>query len=59
MITLTRRQARSLRGVFRRSTLGIAHRGPIPPIVFTAEDGQLRARHRYNALAIEHVVASA
>ncbi len=31
MITLTRRQARGLRGVFRRSVLGIAHRGPIPP----------------------------
>jgi hypothetical protein len=59
MITLTRRQARSLRGVFRRSTLGIAHRGPIPPIVFTAEDGQLRARHRYNTLTVEHIVASA
>ena len=30
MITLTRRQARCLRGVFRRSVLGIAHRGPDP-----------------------------
>ena len=27
MITITRRQARRLRGVFRRSRLGIAHRG--------------------------------
>ena len=59
MITLTRRQARELRGVFRRSVLGIAHRGPIPPLVFTAEGGQLRVRHRYAHLAVEHVAASA
>jgi hypothetical protein len=59
MITLTRRQARGLRGVFRRSALGIAHRGPIPPLIFVAEGGQLRARHRYAHLAVEHVVASA
>ena len=44
MITLTRRQARRLRGVFRRSALGIAHRGPIPPLVLRAEGGQLRAQ---------------
>lgn len=54
MITLTRRQARLLRGVFRRSILGIAHRGPIPPIVFAVEGDQLCARHRYAHLAIEH-----
>ena len=30
MITLTRRQARCLRGVFRRSVLGIARTGPDP-----------------------------
>ena len=59
MITLTRRQARTLRGVFRRSILGIAHRGPIPPLVLTAADGQLRARHRYAHLVVEHAVASA
>ena len=59
MITLTRRQARGLRGVFRRSTLGIAHRGPIPPLVFTAQDGQLCARHRYAHTAVEHAIASA
>jgi hypothetical protein len=59
MITLTRRQARGLRGVFRRFALGIAHRGPIPPLVFTAEGGQLRARHRYAHTAVEHVIASA
>ncbi len=54
MITLTRRQARRLRGVFRRSTLGIAHRGPVPPIVLAVEGDQLCARHRYAHLAIEH-----
>ena len=59
MITLTRRQARCLRGVFRRSVLGIAHRGPIPPLVLRVEDGQLRARHRYGALAVEHAEPSA
>jgi hypothetical protein len=59
MITLTRRQARCLRGVFRRSFLGVAHRGPIPPLVLRAEEGQLRARHRYGALALEHAEPSA
>jgi hypothetical protein len=59
MITLTRRQARVLRGVFRRSMLGIAHRGPIPPLVLAVEGGQLCARHRYANLAVEHAVASA
>lgn len=54
MITLTRRQARRLRGVFRRSALGIAHRGPVPPIVLAVEGDQLCARHRYAHLAIEH-----
>ena len=37
MITITRRQARRLRGLFRRSALGIGHRGPVPPLVFHAE----------------------
>ena len=55
MITLTRRQARRLRGVFRRSVLGIAHRGPIPPLVLRAEGSQLRAQYRYAGLAVEHV----
>src|SRR5207253_3074735 len=32
MLTLTRRQARCLRGVFRRHTLGIASRGSVPPL---------------------------
>src|SRR4051812_16220525 len=59
MITVTRRQARRLRGVFRRSVLGIAHRGPVPPITLTIEGGQLCARHRYGALAVEHAEAVA
>ena len=37
MITITRRQARRLRGVFRRHPLGIAHRGPVPPLVLRAD----------------------
>jgi hypothetical protein len=55
MIMLARRQARRLRGLFRRSVLGIAHRGPIPPLVLRAEGTQLRAHHRYATLAVEHV----
>ena len=46
MITLTRSQVRRLRSVFRRSTLGIAHRGIVPELVLRAEAGQLRALHR-------------
>jgi hypothetical protein len=59
MITLTRRQARCLSGVFRRSILGIAHQGPIPPLILSVEEGQLRARHRYGAIAVEHAGPSA
>jgi hypothetical protein len=54
MITLLRRQAHVLRAVLRRSVLGITHRGPVAPIVFTAADGQLCARHRHPYQAIEH-----
>ena len=54
MITLTRNQARRLRVVFRRPALGIAHRGPIPPMVVMAEGDRLLARHRYAHLAVEH-----
>src|SRR5215217_3132366 len=54
MITITRRQARRLRAVFRRHVLGIAHRGSIPPLVFRADGTQLRAQHRYAALALEY-----
>ena len=56
MITITRRQARRLRAVFRRSSLGIVHRGSIPPIVFQADGAQLRAQYRYAGLAVEHTL---
>ena len=59
MITLARRQAQTLRAVFRRSALGIAHRGPIPPLVLAAQAGQLCVRHRYAHLLLEYTVASA
>src|SRR4051794_28601359 len=55
MTTITRRQARRLRAVFRRSALGIGHRGAVPPLVLRAGGAQLRAQHRYAALAVEHV----
>ncbi len=54
MITIARCEARRLRAVLRRSALGIAHRGPLPPITFAIEGDQLRARHRYGHLAVEH-----
>jgi hypothetical protein len=55
MITLTRCQVRRLRSVFRRSALGITHRGLIPPLVLRADGAQLRAHYRYRDLAVEHV----
>jgi hypothetical protein len=55
MITLTRSQVRRLRAAFRRSALGIAHRGIIPPLVLRADGAQLRAHYRYRDLAVEHV----
>jgi hypothetical protein len=54
MITLTRRQVQRLRSVFRRSVLGLPARGAHPPLVFSVEDGQVRARYRYAHLALEH-----
>jgi hypothetical protein len=59
MITITRRLARDLRTVFRRSVLGISHRGLIPPLVFQADGSKLRAQHRYGALAVEHCLEAA
>ncbi len=56
MITLTRRQARCLRGVFRRHALGITGKGPVPPLVLRSEGSQLRAQHRYAGLAVEHAL---
>ena len=59
MITLTRRQIRTLRGVFRRSSLGIAQRGPVPPLVFVAAGDQVCARYRYADLAVaQHLPAA-
>ena len=55
MITLTRDQVRRLRQVLRRSALGIAHKGAIPPLVLRAEGAQLRAHYRYRDLAVECV----
>ena len=55
MITLTRRKARCLRGVLRRSALGIARRGPIAPLVLEADGAKLCARYRYGGVAVEHV----
>jgi hypothetical protein len=55
MITLTRSQVRRLRSAFRRSALGITHRGIIPPLVLRADGAQLRAHYRYRDLAVEHV----
>jgi hypothetical protein len=57
MITLTRRQARCLRGVFRRSVLGLIQRGPAPLLLLRTDGGQLRAHYRHGALAIEHATA--
>ena len=57
MITLTRRQVRCLRGVFRRSVLGFTQRGPAPLLFLRADGGQLRAHYRYGALALEHAAA--
>jgi hypothetical protein len=55
VITLTRRQAHALRGVFRRSALGLIRRSPVPRLVLRAEGRQLRAVYRYGSIAVEHV----
>jgi hypothetical protein len=56
MITLSRRQARGLRGVLRRATLGLPARGPAPPLVLRAGGAQLRAHYRYAGLAVEYTL---
>ena len=56
MITLTRREARRLRAVFRRHALGITHRGPVPPLVLSADPAGLRVRHHQPHLAVEGTV---
>ncbi len=55
MITLTRSQVRRLRAAFRRSILGITHRGIVSELVLRAEGSQLCAQHRYCDLAVECV----
>ena len=57
MISMTRRHARQLRTIFRRSTLGLAHKGPAAPAVLHVDGPQLRAQYRYDALAVESVTA--
>ena len=57
MISMTRRHARRLRCIFRRSTLGLPHKGPAPPVVLHVDGPQLRAHYRYDALAVEFVTA--
>ena len=56
MITFTRCQACHLRAVFRRHALGIAHRGPVPPLVLSADPAGLRVRHHQPHLAVEGTV---
>jgi hypothetical protein len=60
MITLSRRQARRLRAVFRRSVLGITNRGHVPPLVLRADPGAgLRVRHHQPHLAVECLLPNA
>ena len=56
MITLTRCEVRHLRAVFRRSTLGVSHRGTLPPLVFHSDAARLKARFWYAGLAVESIV---
>ena len=53
MITITRAQARRLGLVFRRAPLGIAPRGPLPPLVLTAGGRRLRANFQHGGIAVE------
>ncbi|MGO9598331.1 MAG: hypothetical protein ACLP7Q_10105 [Isosphaeraceae bacterium] len=54
MISITRHAARRLRAVFRRSVLGISHKGLSPPLVLHAEGQRLRAQYQYHDLAVEY-----
>ena len=58
MINITRHAARRLRAMFRRSVMGVTHRGALPPLVLHAETQQLRAQYRYHDLGIEYVEAN-
>lgn len=55
MITITRQQARRLRGVFRRSVLGIYHRDPVPPLVFRASASAFRVEFQYQGRAVVYI----
>lgn len=55
MITITRRQARRLRGVLRRPVLGIYHRDPIPPLVFRTTGSEFRVEFQYRGLALVYI----
>jgi hypothetical protein len=54
MITITRRRARELRVILRRSALGLTRSRPAPPLVFEADGAEVRAHYRYDGLAVEH-----
>ena len=55
MITITRRTARRLRAVLRRSVLGISRKGTILPLMLKAENQQLRVQLPYHDLAVEYL----
>lgn len=59
MILLTRPQLRSVRDLFRRSALGIAHRGPLPPLLLHADGDLVRVQYVSADLAVEHVLPAA
>ena len=60
MLTITRRQARRLRSVLRRHTLGIGHRGLVPPLVIGPNPiAGITVRHRQAALAVQCVLPGA
>src|SRR4051812_47256031 len=54
MILITRRRARQLRAVFRRAPLGLAPRGPAPPLVFSAAANRLLVHFEHEGLAVSH-----
>ena len=54
MLSITRRQARGLRPIFRRATFDVAHRGPAPPLILDDTGERLVARCVNAGLAVEH-----
>jgi hypothetical protein len=55
MITISRRDVRRLRSIFRRHVLGITTRGAVPPLVFRAEGDKLLVQHQHGDLAVRYV----